>query len=104
MPAGVCLGWLSYMGLRRLRLGDHEEGFLVNLLSSVYTEDMVSSGFFGYLINSKATPVLIPPKRTPSAKPFGEAKAESHQWRNSTFDEQLFRDTITKICCGTFEA
>lgn len=32
------------------------------------------------------------------------AKACSYQWRNSTFGEQLFRDTIIKICCSNSEA
>lgn len=57
-------------------------------------------------MNSKATyMVIISPKNSLSKIFWWDlAKAGSCQWRNSTFGEQLCRDTITKICCSNSEA
>lgn len=76
--------------------------FQLSLLSSVYTEGMLVGSF----MNSKAAPVVITSQENSLSKTFwwGMAKAGSCQWRNSTFGERLFRDTITKICCSKSEA
>lgn len=79
--------------------------FQSSLLFSVYTEGVLSSGSFGSLMNSKATSVVITSQKNSFSKTWWDmAKASSRQWINSTFGEQLFRDTIIKICCSNSEA
>lgn len=76
--------------------------FHVSSLSSVYTKGIL----IGSLMNSKATAMVITSQENSLSKTFwwGMAKAGSCQRRSSTFGEQLFRNTITKICCSKSEA
>lgn len=66
---------------------------------------MLYSGSSGFLRNSKATRMVITSEKNSLSKTWWDmATAGSRQWRNSTFGEELFRDSIIKICSSNSEA